>query len=935
MKIIQFFSQLFAFRTLPTTILAFISYLAIFIAIFITDQLPAVPKNQRGVSLNRAYEDLHHIASRPHPYNSHANDAVRSYILSRLSPLAQTYPYIELADDLVSNGSWAGAYGVYFEGTNILLKILGTEEQYANEGGVLLSAHYDSVSTAPGATDDGMGVASLIQLSEYFAKNRPKRTVVVNINNGEEDWLNGAHAFLQHPWSNIPNTFLNLEGASSGGRPLLFRVTSPAPLTAFLPKHVPHPHANVLSSDAFARGVIRSGTDFSVYAERKMQGLDLAFYKGRSRYHTKYDAIPYTEGQERSLWAMMEAALGAARALADAGEEKKGAAASVYFDLFAATLIILSLPTLQTLNIITLVLGPIVLILLTVITHIASRESPHPHNGAPHRTGSVLRDTWEWFRDGGWLRGVWVRAKFWVALVVACGTLVGLVVGFVQLNPFIVYSHPYWVLLSTFSLSLLSISLVLNLPILPHGLVLPEQQKQATLLQTYIFTWMLLVGATIGVGRGLGGGYWVTIWHILVFIACVLGWTEEMLKAHGTRSQQVDDIRIPGALDEDADESTPLIRHRAREVERIKEEGEEEGAVGWWILQFLLVVPIPVILMGHIANMLLDAMCQTLADGGSPGSVYAAAALLGLLLAIPLAPFSFKFHYGFMAFLALVCVCTTAYLWLVFPFSIGMPLKVFFQQRVELPSFSSSSLSKDVAPEKVVTALTGALFYLRMIVPRIPSSKGKKVDCFPEKMKLGLYTCEWESGALPSPGSWNSSFDGESIINTSLLTPSNPWLESTISRTSSGARISLRGTNTRSCRIYSSPERKITKYTVHGSAGMQDGYDVPSNGVDNVRLWGREWGRGWVVDVESAGDNNGEGEVEGKVACEWAEYESGSVDHGMVDDGFVSGAESGSGSGGEGGKIPALEEVLTFLPEWAVVSKSADGLVEVVSSFKL
>ncbi|KAF9002868.1 hypothetical protein BDQ17DRAFT_1425400 [Cyathus striatus] len=544
-----------------------------------------------------------------------------------------------------------------------------------------------------------------------------------------------------------------------------------------------------------------------------MQGLDLAFYKGRSRYHTKYDAIPYTKGQERSLWAMMEAALGAARVLADSGEEKKGAAASVYFDLFTVALIILSLPMLQTLNIITLVLGPIVLILLMAITHIASRESPHPHNGALHRMGSVFRDTWEWLRDGGWLRGVWVHAKFWVVLVVACGALVGLVVGFMQLNPFIVYSHPYWVLLSTFSLSLLSIFLVLNLPILPHGLVLPEQQKQATLLQTYIFTWILL----------------------------------------------------------------------------------------------------------------------TLADGGSPSSVYAAAALLGLLLAIPLALFSFKFHYGYMAFLALVCVCTTAYLWLVFPFSIGVPLKVFFQQRVELPSFSSSSLSKVVAPEKVVTALTGALFYLQMIVPWILSSKGKKVDCFLEKMKLGLYMCGWESGALPSPGS----FDGESITNTSLLALSNSWLKSTISRTSSGARISLRGTNTRLCRIYSSPQRKITKYTVHGSVGMQDGYGVPSDGVDNIRLWGREWGRRWIVDVEFAGDNNGEGEVEGKVACEWAEYESGSVDHGMVDDGFVSGTESGSGSGGEGGKIPALEEVLTFLPEWAVVSKSADGLVEVLSSFKL
>lgn len=98
-------------------------------------------------------------------------------------------------DDLQSNGSWAsGAYGVYFEGTNILVKIEGTDPEYRETGGVLFSAHYDSVSTASGATDDGMGVATLLQLLSYFVEHRPKRTAVWNINNGEEDWLNGAHA---------------------------------------------------------------------------------------------------------------------------------------------------------------------------------------------------------------------------------------------------------------------------------------------------------------------------------------------------------------------------------------------------------------------------------------------------------------------------------------------------------------------------------------------------------------------------------------------------------------------------------------------------------------------------------------------------------------------------------------------------------------------
>jgi Zn-dependent M28 family amino/carboxypeptidase len=87
-----------------------------------------------------------------------------------------------------------GTTGVYFEGTNVLVKIDGLEDGGRENGGVLFSAHYDSVSTAPGATDDGMAVATVLQLVQLLSENRGKRTAVFNINNGEEDFLNGAHA---------------------------------------------------------------------------------------------------------------------------------------------------------------------------------------------------------------------------------------------------------------------------------------------------------------------------------------------------------------------------------------------------------------------------------------------------------------------------------------------------------------------------------------------------------------------------------------------------------------------------------------------------------------------------------------------------------------------------------------------------------------------
>jgi Zn-dependent M28 family amino/carboxypeptidase len=50
-----------------------------------------------------------------------------------------------------------------------------------------------SVSTGFGATDDGMGVITVLQLIRFFTTpgNEPKRGIVAMLNNGEEDFLNG------------------------------------------------------------------------------------------------------------------------------------------------------------------------------------------------------------------------------------------------------------------------------------------------------------------------------------------------------------------------------------------------------------------------------------------------------------------------------------------------------------------------------------------------------------------------------------------------------------------------------------------------------------------------------------------------------------------------------------------------------------------------
>ncbi|KAG0693423.1 hypothetical protein DFH29DRAFT_396814 [Suillus ampliporus] len=938
-------SAVFAFRTVPTTIFIAVIYAAVFSTLLVTDQLPSVPKHTRGLDFQQTYRDLHEVAARPHPFNSHANVLVRSYILNRVKDTASSYDHVSVDFDLSSNASWASGllstnpYAVYYESDNVLVKIEGSDKGYQESGGLLLSAHWDSVSTAPGATDDGMGVVTLLSMVKYFAENRPSRTIVFNINNGEEDGLNGAHVFMEHPWAKITDTFLNLEGAAAGGRPLLFRATSRAPLASW---STSRPHANVITGDAFARGVIRSGTDYSVYEEAGLEGLDFAFYRGRSRYHTKYDSIPGMTGDKskNALWAMMEGTLSSSLVLANdvkgktRGKPVGQGSEPVYFDLFGTIMIVFTLQTLRIVNIVLLTVGPIVLLLLVYFEHIIRVTSRirsgyyRAANGDVHRESLMARTSTE---IKYFLKSFWVWSKFWIALLLGVGFQMFLVVGYAKLNPFVIHTHPWLVFVSALSLAYLTIVLALTFPLTKHGVVpAPEQQKLSVLLHQYVLTWVLLVYSTSIVT--LGGIYFITAWNAVVLLGSVLACVEGMTGARGYEDEEeivegerqqryVRGVRYDavgtaenghqdaenghqrGVIEEtEPTEITPLIAQRGEPTPS----GEEQGAIGWWIAQLLVVVPLPVILVSHIAVIVLFAMNQTLTDGASPSGVYGAVSMLALSIVLPLAPFSMNMHRWLNGIILIIFVLSTLYTYLAFPFSQETPLKIYFAQSVDLDT------------SRVVTALTGPHQFLStVIIPRFPSAFDRAINCTEAPDKLGLQTCKWEVGDafVPSPGGRNHP---HGQIPASSLEKKGKWMTTSIERTgSNSARIKVQGLNTRSCTLQFS-NRRVKNFHISGDGGkvLQGGSEVPEDGLEQIRLWSRDWEKEFEVDVDFAGSEDEK--AKGRVSCGWAEYESATV-----------------GGGRTGGKIPSLEEVILFLPEWAVVTKSSAALFDAGREFEV
>ncbi|KAG9656705.1 endoplasmic reticulum metallopeptidase 1, partial [Aureobasidium melanogenum] len=329
----------FGFGPWVVTFFTVVVYAGLFAALIVTHHVlppaPSTPTPHKwpGVNITQAWNDLEHLSSAYHPFNSRENVAVRKWLLARVRDIldANKVEWKEAAqhtkaalpvtvfDRDVSNVTYTDSrdYTVYYESNNIMVYVRGAEDSedewwlnkttYSGPGGVLVNAHFDSVSTGFGATDDGVGVISVLQLLSHFTKqeNQPHRGILFLLNNGEEDGLYGAKAFTRHPLAQFPRAFLNLEGAGAGGRATLFRSTD-TEVTKFYSKS-PRPFGSVISGDGFKRGLVRSGTDYSVFVDDLgMRGLDVAFMEPRARYHTNQDNARETSVE--SLWHLLSAA---------------------------------------------------------------------------------------------------------------------------------------------------------------------------------------------------------------------------------------------------------------------------------------------------------------------------------------------------------------------------------------------------------------------------------------------------------------------------------------------------------------------------------------------------------------------------------------------------------------------------------------------------
>ena len=271
------------------TILLALVLLALLAAMAAKSQLISIPKARASSAAgqfdaNRAHARLAILLAeqRAHPTDTEANDVVRERLVAQLRGMGLN-PIVR--EQQACNELYK-LRGVSCARVRNVIAVVGPPSGKA----LLLSAHYDSTPTGPGAGDAGIGVATLLEVAS-LVKDRPlQRPLIFLFNEGEELGLIGARAFLADPLSRNIDSLINLEARGVRGPVNMFETSRPngAAIAAFK-RAAANPVANSLSTDVYR--LMPNYTDVNTLAERGWLTLNLAPIGNETRYHSPGDDL--------------------------------------------------------------------------------------------------------------------------------------------------------------------------------------------------------------------------------------------------------------------------------------------------------------------------------------------------------------------------------------------------------------------------------------------------------------------------------------------------------------------------------------------------------------------------------------------------------------------------------------------------------------------
>jgi hypothetical protein len=304
---------------------------------------PPVPSSDApatAFSALRAYDHLLVIARAPRPPGSPGHAQARDHIVATLAelglePRVDARTWIERRWTSYEHGYPLRAARV----ENVVARVRGRAPGTA---AILLVAHYDSQRVTPGASDDGYGVAALLEIARALAAGGAgplERDVILLFTDAEEVGLMGAAAHVAGGGAEGVGAVLNVEARGNAGPSLMFETAGDDLALLRALAAAPRPTGSSLARSIYER--MPNDTDFTRFREVGVPGLNFANIGGFSRYHAPTDTAAAADlgtlqhhGENLLAVTRRLAATPAAEVLVP--PEGRG----VYFDLLGRVLVV-------------------------------------------------------------------------------------------------------------------------------------------------------------------------------------------------------------------------------------------------------------------------------------------------------------------------------------------------------------------------------------------------------------------------------------------------------------------------------------------------------------------------------------------------------------------------------------------------------------------
>lgn len=212
---------------------------------------------------------------------------------------------------------------------------------------LLISSHYDGIGgieTMPATADDGIAVASCLEVMRYAVNNPVENDVIFIISDGEETGLIGAIEYMKSftaagidPADKI-GLVVNFEATGTSGSLLMFETGSnEADTVKAYSKILGTVSTNSLMTWVYS--VMDNYTDLKTYKENGLQGLNFACVGSGQNYHSPNDSMENLS--EGLLIQTMNVMLSAYNHFGNFNfDEIKSGGNAVYFNFYTWGLII-------------------------------------------------------------------------------------------------------------------------------------------------------------------------------------------------------------------------------------------------------------------------------------------------------------------------------------------------------------------------------------------------------------------------------------------------------------------------------------------------------------------------------------------------------------------------------------------------------------------